>query len=501
MLDLSSTFETAVLLDPAGHRSEQRIEHRRDPLTGSVASINLALGEKAKAFLGTADLALLDELQEKSRSHCPFCAAAEKGTRFPPGMEPHFPAGAQLRRGGTVACPNLFSKCALDAVVVIDHTRHELRASRFSVGALGDAVALSADLLRRARALDPTLVHHAVGMNFLQPAGSSVPHPHFQVHARSVPYTGVARALEASAAFRARTGRSFFEVLVEEEKALGLRHVGSTGPVEWLAAFAPAHQREVWGVLPGVASLAALTDAQAQAFAAGLAQVAAAYEEGGTHPFNLIFYSSPSPDDAAHFALHVRLCARPAFRSLYSNYDTWFTPKFLGDDVHTEPPEAIAGRLRARWSKEVAMEPKKTKVRDWMTPNPITIDASATVMEAIHLLKEKNIRRLPVMKDGNLAGVVTERMLLSFAPSKATTMDTWEMHYVLSKTKVTAAMNAKPNTVGPDTDLAECAKIIHDRRLNGIIVVDAAGKMVGILTTTNLLEALIHFAQRAGEAA
>jgi acetoin utilization protein AcuB len=135
-------------------------------------------------------------------------------------------------------------------------------------------------------------------------------------------------------------------------------------------------------------------------------------------------------------------------------------------------------------------------VADWMTKNPITIEEDASVIEAIHLLKEKNIRRLPVVKGGRLVGLVTERMLLSFSPGKSTSLDTWEVHYLLAKTPVTAAMNPKPNTVLPDADLADCAQLIHDRKLNGITVVDEKGALVGILTTTNALEALIWFTKK-----
>jgi acetoin utilization protein AcuB len=143
---------------------------------------------------------------------------------------------------------------------------------------------------------------------------------------------------------------------------------------------------------------------------------------------------------------------------------------------------------------------KKTKVSDWMTKNPITIDASATIIEAIHLLKERNIRRLPVMKDGRLAGIVTERMLLSYSPGKSTAMDAWEVHYLLAKTPVTAAMNPQPHTVGPETELADAAQLIHNRKLNGITVIDASGRLVGLLTTTNALEALVYFAREEQQA-
>jgi acetoin utilization protein AcuB len=147
------------------------------------------------------------------------------------------------------------------------------------------------------------------------------------------------------------------------------------------------------------------------------------------------------------------------------------------------------------------MEQSKNKVRDWMTSSPITIDAGATIVEAIHLLKEKSIRRLPVVKNGKLVGLVTERMLLSFSPGKSTSLDTWEVHYLLAKTPVTQAMNPKPNTVLPDADIADCAQVIHDRKLNGITVVDSAGTLVGILTTTNCLEALIWFSTQVQQAA
>ncbi len=140
----------------------------------------------------------------------------------------------------------------------------------------------------------------------------------------------------------------------------------------------------------------------------------------------------------------------------------------------------------------------KLTVGDWMTRNPITIDEEASVIEAIHLLKERNIRRLPVMKGGRLVGLVTEKMLLQYSPGKATTLDQWELHYLLSKTPVTAAMNPKPHTVRPDTPIQEAAKLLHDRKLNGVLVVNEKGDLVGIMTTTNALEALIAFANELG---
>lgn len=345
-MEFASVTERTQLIDPAGQRSEQIIEHRTDPLSGNVASINAALGEKAKAFLGTSDLGALDELQEKSRATCPFCGASEKGTRYAPEVV----AEGQLRVGSALAVPNLFSKCAFDSVVIVDPRRHVLFPSKVEKRALADAIGASAELARRARARDPSLAHHVVGMNFLHPGGSTVPHPHLQVHVRTVAYSGIARAVRQSAEFFERTGHSYWELLIEREKDIGKRMVGRTGEVEWVAPFAPAHQREIWGLLPGKRSLAEIADRDADAFALGISRVITFYEEErGTHAFNFAFFSSPDAGSARSFALQVRICSRPAFKPFFSNYDSWFAPKFVGDEVHTEPPETYAEALRARW--------------------------------------------------------------------------------------------------------------------------------------------------------
>ncbi|MGB9080830.1 MAG: CBS domain-containing protein [Desulfuromonadaceae bacterium] len=132
-----------------------------------------------------------------------------------------------------------------------------------------------------------------------------------------------------------------------------------------------------------------------------------------------------------------------------------------------------------------------TKVKQWMTTNPITMEEDASVIEAIHIMKEKNVRRIPIMRKGKFVGLVTERMIKEYTPSKATALDTWEIHYLLSKTPVKEAMNPKPFTVTPDTELTDAAQLIHDEKLNGLCVLDNEGNLAGILTTTNILEALI----------
>jgi acetoin utilization protein AcuB len=138
-----------------------------------------------------------------------------------------------------------------------------------------------------------------------------------------------------------------------------------------------------------------------------------------------------------------------------------------------------------------------TAVDKWMTKNPITIDQDASIIEAIHLMKEKGIRRLPVMAKGRLCGLITERMIKDYTPGKATSLDTWEVHYLLSKTPVKDVMNRNPVTITPDVDLATAAQTILDHKLYGLCVVDAKGDLVGIMSVGDMLRAVVEFAKVA----
>jgi len=345
MLELKSVMERMQLIDPTGAAVEQAIEQRIDPLTGTVASVNAAFGEKARAFLAGTDEALLADLEQKSRAGCPFCSAAEKGTRYPASFAPE----GQIRVGRSLAMPNLFSKARFDSVVIVDPAAHVLRPAQLAPESLASAILTAVEVLRRARLADPAMIHHLLGMNFLQPGGSSVPHPHFQLHIRGVPYSGLARLLARGAEFRAREGQSYWRALLEHERAAGARMVGRTGAVAWLAAWAPSHQREIWGLLPGVGSLLEMGDGAAADFASGISRVVSYYESIANHPFTLAFLSSPEPGRGGEHDLQVRICARPSLRALSANFDSWFAPLFTGDGAHVEAPEQYAEALRARF--------------------------------------------------------------------------------------------------------------------------------------------------------
>ncbi len=129
-------------------------------------------------------------------------------------------------------------------------------------------------------------------------------------------------------------------------------------------------------------------------------------------------------------------------------------------------------------------------VKDWMKKDVITIDAHASVIDAVHLLKEKGIRRLPVLKNGKLVGIVTDRDLKDFTPSKATTLDIYELRYLLSKANVEEAMTPNPITVPPNVPIENVALIMHDKKISGLPVMDGED-LVGIITESDVFEVLV----------
>jgi acetoin utilization protein AcuB len=129
-------------------------------------------------------------------------------------------------------------------------------------------------------------------------------------------------------------------------------------------------------------------------------------------------------------------------------------------------------------------------VRDYMTPNPLSISPNTTYPEAIGLMREKKIRRLPVMRKGKLVGIVVEKDLLSSQPSPATTLSIHEMYGLLEKLKVEQFMTTPVVTATPNCPMEAAAEIMIDRKIGSLPVMDDE-KLVGIITETDIFKAFV----------
>ncbi len=129
------------------------------------------------------------------------------------------------------------------------------------------------------------------------------------------------------------------------------------------------------------------------------------------------------------------------------------------------------------------------RIRDVMTKNPITVDSDTYVLDAQKLMKENNIRRLPVVDKGKLVGIVTQHDLLAASPSPATSLSIHELNYLLSKMKVKEVMHKNPVTFPPETPFEEALKLGQEKKIGSFPVVDK-GKLVGIATESDIVRFL-----------
>jgi acetoin utilization protein AcuB len=124
-----------------------------------------------------------------------------------------------------------------------------------------------------------------------------------------------------------------------------------------------------------------------------------------------------------------------------------------------------------------------------MTKNPITAESETLVLEAQKMMREHNIRRLPIVDKGKLTGIITQHDLLAAAPSPATSLSIYELNYLLSKMKVKEIMKKNPVTVGPETPFEEALRIGQERKIGSFPVVEN-GKLVGITTESDIVRVL-----------
>jgi acetoin utilization protein AcuB len=130
-------------------------------------------------------------------------------------------------------------------------------------------------------------------------------------------------------------------------------------------------------------------------------------------------------------------------------------------------------------------------VANWMSKNIITVDEKDSMQDAMKLLKENDIRMLPVMKKGKLVGIVTDRDLKRASASDATTLEIHELLYLLTRIKVKNIMTKEVITVPPDFTVEETALVLQKNKISGAPVVDSRGKVVGTITQTDLFRVLI----------
>jgi acetoin utilization protein AcuB len=138
-------------------------------------------------------------------------------------------------------------------------------------------------------------------------------------------------------------------------------------------------------------------------------------------------------------------------------------------------------------------------IREYMTSHPITVTEDTSVSDAAKLMKERGVRRFPVMRNEHLIGIITDRDLRSAAPSGVVSLDVHErelmpeLHAMLSNTKIKGIMSRDVVTIGPEQSVGAAALLMLKHRISGMPVVDSRGKLLGIITESDIFKVLVDF--------
>jgi acetoin utilization protein AcuB len=136
---------------------------------------------------------------------------------------------------------------------------------------------------------------------------------------------------------------------------------------------------------------------------------------------------------------------------------------------------------------------KKYLVKDWMISDVMSTTPKSPMLEAHKMMRQHNVRRMPVVKKGKVVGIITRSDVRQAEPSDATSLNVWEVNYLLSKLRVRDIMTKDPLTIGPEESIKQAASIMYENQIGALPVVGKGGKLVGILTESDIFRILISW--------
>jgi len=126
-------------------------------------------------------------------------------------------------------------------------------------------------------------------------------------------------------------------------------------------------------------------------------------------------------------------------------------------------------------------------VRDWMTSHVKTIHPQTRLFEALKLMEQEHVRRLPVVDGRKLLGIITRSdIYAALGP-----VEQWGAYEEGDEPSVEEHMTPKPLSVSPKDPLETAALLMHNNRISGLPVVDGP-RLVGIITETDIFKAMLE---------
>jgi predicted transcriptional regulator len=132
-----------------------------------------------------------------------------------------------------------------------------------------------------------------------------------------------------------------------------------------------------------------------------------------------------------------------------------------------------------------------TTVADIMTIDVVTIEPHNSIATAIRLMRQGQLRRLPVVENGVLVGIVTSGDLRRITGLASILKDPSQDNFLWHHIPVANVMSRNPISLAPDTPISEAARLLVEHKIGGLPIVED-GRLVGIITTSDLLETLME---------
>src|SRR5690348_6803700 len=128
------------------------------------------------------------------------------------------------------------------------------------------------------------------------------------------------------------------------------------------------------------------------------------------------------------------------------------------------------------------------RVRDYMTSTVTSLTVNARLLDAALLIRRTGKRHVPVVSaEGKVLGIISDRDVSRLAPSVLSPLSSEEYNRIFEGTSVTLAMTKDPVTIHPDAPVQHAVQIMTSKKFSSVLVTESDGKLVGIITVTDLL--------------
>jgi len=278
----------------------EKFQVRFDPLTGRTTHYSHFGAIKPQRIP-------VESYRESAvKGFCPFCPEVrDKVTpKFPENILPE----GRLSKGEAVLFPNMFPYDVYSAVTVMTD-EHVVPVEALNGTRLVDSFSLGIDFLKRVKFIDQSLPYHIMTWNYMPPSGGGLVHPHQQYFATKFPGNQFMDEYRASKEFFEKYGVSYWKELINTEKDLLERFIGSVGNSHWIASFASLGMLgDVMCIFPEIYSIDDFTEVHITQLVSGLEKVFEYYKSNNIFSFNasLVFWENNQEFFSTHFRIIPR---------------------------------------------------------------------------------------------------------------------------------------------------------------------------------------------------